>query len=148
MAEDAFKSLLMGYIDDELTELEAFHIEEHLKECRECAKELEEFRRLKEVTHNMRVSTPDDKYWEIYWSNIYNRIERRVGWIMVSIGSILLTSYAIYYLVASLLFKGEIPLVVRIGVVVLVVGFCTLIISVLRERIITSRGDKYERIQR
>jgi predicted anti-sigma-YlaC factor YlaD len=148
MAEDAFKSLLMGYLDDELTELESLRIEEHLKECRECSKELEEFRRLKEVTHNMRVSTPDDRYWEIYWSNIYNRIERRVGWIMVSLGSILLTSYALYYIVDSLLFKGDIPLVVRIGVIALVVGFCTLIVSVLRERIITSRADKYERIQR
>ena len=148
MAEDAFKSLLMGYIDDELTELEALRIEEHLKECKECSKELEEFRRLKEVTHNMRVSTPDDRYWEIYWSNIYNRIERRVGWIMISIGSILLTSYALYYLVESVLFKGNIPIVVRMGVAALVVGFCTLIISVLRERIITSRADKYERIQR
>jgi predicted anti-sigma-YlaC factor YlaD len=148
MAEDAFKSLLMGYIDNELTELETIRMEEHLKECPDCSAEFDDFRRLKEVTHNMRVSTPDDKYWEIYWSNIYNRIERRIGWIMISLGSILLASYGLYYLLASLLFKGDIPIVVRVGVVALVVGFCTLTVSVLRERIITSRADKYERIKR
>jgi predicted anti-sigma-YlaC factor YlaD len=148
MADDTFKPLLMGYLDEELTELEALRMEEHLKECQDCAAELREFRRLKEVTHNMRVVTPDDKYWEQYWSNIYNRLERRIGWILISIGAILLTSYGLYYLVSSLLLQGNIPIIVRIGVVALVVGFCTLIISGLRERIFLAKSDKYERIKR
>jgi predicted anti-sigma-YlaC factor YlaD len=148
MADDTFKPLLMGYLDEELTELEALRMEEHLRECQDCSAELEEFRRLKEVTHNMRVVTPDDKYWEQYWSNIYNRLERRIGWVLISLGAILLTSYGLYYLVSSLLLQGNIPIIVRIGVVALVVGFCTLIISGLRERIFLARSDKYERIKR
>lgn len=148
MADDAFKPLLMGYLDAELTELETLRMEEHLRECAGCSAELEEFRRLKEVTQNMRVAMPDEKYWEVYWSNIYNRIERRVGWILLSIGSILLTSYGLYYVVARLLLQGDIPLVIRLGVVALVVGLCTLVVSVLRERIFFSKSDKYERIKR
>jgi predicted anti-sigma-YlaC factor YlaD len=148
MPDDAFKPLLMGYLDHELTELEVLRIEEHLQECDSCAAELQEFRRLKEVTQNMRVAMPDDKYWEIYWSNIYNRLERRIGWILLSLGSILLTSYGLYFVIARLLLQGDIPLVVRIGVVALVVGLCTLVISVLRERIFFSKSDKYERIKR
>jgi predicted anti-sigma-YlaC factor YlaD len=148
MTDDAFKPLLMGYLDHELTELEVLRMEEHLKECASCAAELEEFRRLKEVTQNMRVVMPDDKYWEMYWSNIYNRLERRVGWILLSLGSILLTSYGLYYIIARLLLQGNIPLVVRIGVVALVVGLCTLVVSVLRERVFFSKSDKYERIKR
>jgi predicted anti-sigma-YlaC factor YlaD len=148
MADDAFKPLLMGYLDGELTGLEIQRIEEHLRNCSDCAAELEGFRRLKEVTQNMRVVIPDDKYWEQYWSNIYNRLERRAGWILISIGSILLISYGIYYLLSRLLLQGDIPLVVRIGVVALVVGFCTLVVSALRERIFLSKSDKYERIKR
>jgi predicted anti-sigma-YlaC factor YlaD len=148
MTDDPFKPLLMGYLDHELTELEVLRMEEHLKGCASCAAELEEFRRLKEVTQNMRVAMPDDKYWEMYWSNIYNRLERRIGWILLSLGSILLTSYGLYYIVARLLLQGNIPLVVRIGVVALVVGLCTLVVSVLRERIFLSKSDKYERIKR
>jgi predicted anti-sigma-YlaC factor YlaD len=148
MTDDAFKPLLMGYLDHELTELEVLRMEEHLKECVSCAAELEEFRRLKEVTQNMRVVMPDDKYWEMYWSNVYNRLERRVGWILLSLGSILLTSYGLYYIIARLLLQGNIPLVIRIGVVALVVGLCTLVVSVLRERIFFSKSDKYERIKR
>jgi predicted anti-sigma-YlaC factor YlaD len=148
MPDDAFKPLLMGFLDEELTETEVLRMTDHLKECASCAAELEEFRRLKEVTQNMRVITPDDKYWEQYWSSIYNRIERRVGWILVSLGAILLTSYGIYYLISRLLLRGDIPMVVRIGVMALVVGFCTLLISGLRERIAFSKADKYERIKR
>jgi len=148
MADDAFKPLLMGYLDGELTGLEIQNIEEHLRNCPDCAAELEGFRRLKEVTQNMRVAIPDDKYWEQYWSNIYNRLERRIGWILISIGSILLISYGIYYLLSRLMLQGDIPLVVRIGVVALVVGFCTLVVSALRERIFLSKSDKYERIKR
>ncbi|HYK90106.1 MAG TPA: zf-HC2 domain-containing protein [Acidobacteriota bacterium] len=148
MAEDTFKPLLMGYLDSELTELEVQRVEEHLKECADCAAELQEFRKLKEVTHNMRVLMPDEKYWEDYWSHVYNRLERRIGWILTSLGAILLASYGLYALVEQFLLRTGIPFIVRIGVLALVVGFCTLLVSGLRERIFLAKSDKYERIKR
>jgi hypothetical protein len=54
----------------------------------------------------------------------------------------------VYSLVAKFLLRSDIPLIVRLGIVALVVGFCTLLISVLRERIFMARMDKYERIKR
>jgi predicted anti-sigma-YlaC factor YlaD len=148
MAEDSFKPLLMGYLDRELSESEVARVEEHLKKCRDCSEELGEFRRLKEVTQNMRLVMPNDKTWEDYWSHVYNRLERRIGWILTSIGSILLLSYGLYMLVEELLFRSGIPTLVRIGVLALTVGLCTLLVSVLRERIFLSKSDKYERIKR
>ncbi len=148
MPEDMFKPLLMGYLDSELTEIETLRVEEHLKECADCRAELEEFRKLKEVTHNMRVLVPDEKYWEDYWSHVYNRLERRVGWVLTSVGAILLASYGLYELVEQFLLRSGIPLIVRIGVLAMVVGFCTLVVSVLRERIFLAKSDKYERIKR
>jgi len=148
MIEDSYKPLLMGYLDNELTEIEATRIEEHLKECSGCREELGEFRRLKEVTNNMRLVMPDDKYWEDYWSHVYNRLERRVGWILTSLGIILLLSYGLYKGIEELLFHSGIPLLIQIGVLALVVGLCTLLVSVMRERLFLSKSDKYERIKR
>jgi predicted anti-sigma-YlaC factor YlaD len=147
MAQDVFKPLLMGYLDSELTEVEVERIERHLRECSDCASELLEFRRLKEVTQNMRVVAPDEKYWERYWSSVYNRLERRIGWILISLGAILLTSYALYWLVLELV-ESSVPVVVQIGVAALIVGVCTLLVSVLRERLFFFKSDKYERIKR
>ncbi len=146
--EDTYKPLLMGYLDGELTELERQRVEAHLLDCEECKTELLEFGRLKEVTQNMHVFVPDDKYWEEYWSHVYNRLERKIGWILTSIGIILLASYALYDLVLSVFVKNNIPLAVRIGLLALVAGFCTLLVSVIRERIFLAKSDKYERIKR
>ena len=148
MPEDAFKPLLMGYLDSELTELEAERIEQHLLECADCSRELEEFRKLKEVTQNMRVATPDARSWEDYWSHVYNRLERRIGWILISLGAIMIASYGLYSMVALFLLRSDIHPIVRIGIGAFVVGFCALLVSVLRERIFLSRADKYERIKR
>jgi predicted anti-sigma-YlaC factor YlaD len=148
MSCDTFKPLLMGYLDEELTELEAQRVERHLQKCGDCTNELQEFRKLKEVTHDMRVITPEDKHWDQYWASVYNRLERKVGWILVSIGSIILLAYAIYTLAETFIFGRNIPILIRVGVIALVGGFCTLLISVLRERLFISKSDKYERIKR
>jgi predicted anti-sigma-YlaC factor YlaD len=148
MSCDTFKPLLMGYLDEELTGLEALRVERHLQGCGNCSRELQEFRKLKEVTDDMRVIVPEDKYWDQYWSNVYNRLERKIGWILLSMGSIVLLAYAIYTLGETFIFGKHIPLLVRVGVIALVGGLCTLLISVLRERWFISKSDKYERIRR
>ena len=148
MSCDTFKPLLMGYLDEELTALEAVRVEQHLEECHDCTAELDDFRKLKEVTRNMRVVMPDDKYWDEYWSNVYNRLERKAGWILLSLGSIILSAYGLYWVIAEVFLDKNVHPVIRIGVLTLIVGFCTLLVSVLRERFFLSKSDKYERIKR
>ena len=148
MPGDEFKALLMGYLDEELTHEEVLRVENHLRECQGCSLELEDFRRLKGVTRDMRVLMPDDKYWEDYWSHIYNRLERRIGWILMSLGAILLTSYGLYEILEKFVLGPDIPWIIRIGIVAFVVGICALIVSVLRERLFFIKSDKYERVKR
>ena len=147
MSEDNYKPLLMGYLDRELTELESLRMESHLEGCPDCRSELEDFRRLKEATHQMKVFLPQDRQWDEYWAHIYNRLERRFGWILVSIGAIMLTSFGLYELVTHL-FTNDFSLFVRVSVIALLIGFSTLMISVIRERLFLIKSDKYERIKR
>ena len=148
MSCEIFKPLLMGYLDQELTELESHRMEQHLEGCARCANELEEFGKLKEVTNQMSVVMPEDRYWDTYWSNIYNRLERRLGWVLLSLGSIILASHGLYRLLERLFFHPDLALVVRAGIAALVVGLCTLAVSVVRERLFASKQDKYKRIKR
>ena len=45
-----YKDLLMGYLDNELSNEQRNRFEEHLAGCPECAGELKEFRKLKAMT--------------------------------------------------------------------------------------------------
>lgn len=148
MSCEAYKPLLMGYLDQELTSVETQRIELHLSECQGCCTDLSEFQKLKQVTNNMRVVMPDDRYWEGYWASVYNRLERKAGWILVSAGSIVLVSYVVYQIINEAFFDERIPFVLRMGVLALIAGLCTLLVSVIRERYFLAKSDKYERIKR
>ena len=93
MACAEFKDLLMGYLDNELTNGQREQLQRHLAECKDCWGEMEEFKKLKTITDDMELAEPEDKLWEDYWGGIYNRIERGIGWILFSIAAIVLLIY-------------------------------------------------------
>ena len=81
-----------------------------------------------------------DKYWDQYWSNWHNRLERRSG------GSAL---YRIDRLRPNIYTLGGVSSLASIfaaGSVQrsLLGGLCTLLISVLQEKWFVSKSDKYE----
>src|SRR4030042_1810257 len=93
VACDDYKDLLMGYLDNELSEEQRRRLEEHLARCADCAGELDDFKKLKAITDEVTLLEPEDRIWQDYWSGIYNRIERSIGWIMFSISAIALIIY-------------------------------------------------------
>ena len=88
-----YKDLMMGYLDDELDDAQKKTLQEHIQECKDCAAELEQFRKLKQVTDSVKLAEPEDVIWEQYWSGVYNRFERGVGWILMSVAGIALLIY-------------------------------------------------------
>lgn len=148
MSCERYQLLMMGYLDGELSPAEQTEFLQHLEACPACEEELRQHRQLKEITGRMRFIEPEDRLWELYWSNVYNRLERKVGWVLFSIGAVLLLSYATFQLLEEMFLHEGISWSVRIGVISLIVGFYTLLASVIRERIAIRRSDRYEDIKR
>jgi hypothetical protein len=144
---ERYHLLITGYLDGELSPDEQTELLAHLEQCSSCEEELRQHRKLKEITGRMQFKEPEDRVWEYYWANVYNRLERRVAWILLSLGGVLLLSYATYELVHEL-FLHDLSWIVRIGVVSLVVGFYALLASIIRERMAIRRSDRYEGIKR
>ena len=144
---ERYHLLITGYLDGELSPDEQTELLAHLELCSSCEEELRQHRKLKEITGRMQFKEPEDRVWEYYWASVYNRLERRVAWILLSLGGVLLLSYATYELVYEL-FLYELSWIVRIGVVSLVVGFYALLASIIRERMAIRRSDRYEGIKR
>lgn len=148
MSCERYQLLMTGYLDGELPVEEQTEFLKHLEGCHSCAEELQQHRKLKEITGQMRFIEPEDRIWEHYWSNVYNRMERRIGWILLSVGAILLLSYGTFLLLEEMLFHEGISWTIRIGVITLLLGVYTLIVSVIRERIAIRKSDRYEEIKR
>ncbi|UCE20055.1 MAG: zf-HC2 domain-containing protein [Gemmatimonadota bacterium] len=148
MSCEKFKNLMMGYIDDELNEHDRGAFLGHVRSCAECSSELEHYRKLKEVTDGMKLTSPEDKIWRDYWSVIYNRIERGVGWILLSICGILLLCYGGYKAVEEFIADPTVGLFVKVAILGLIVGVAILFISVLRERLYFWKRDRYRDVRR
>lgn len=148
MDHDRFQILLMGAIDRELTEQDRTEFEFMIQNNSEFNKEYEQYKKLKEVTNSMKFKSPPAEVWDKYWLGIYNRIERGIGWIIFSIGFILLSSYAIYKFIMSLITDPNLDSFVKFGVLTLVTGLVILIVSVFREKLTMRHSDPYKEIQR
>ncbi len=142
------KPLLMGFVDNELDEKQRTLVQAHLSECPICREEFEKFSGLKKETSEMKFKQLPEIFWDEYWSHVYNKIERGIGWIFFSIGAIILLIYAGYMLFEEFFFNPAEPLILKIGVAAGSVGFVILFVSVLREKLMIRKVDKYRSIKR
>ena len=143
-----YKDLLMGYLDEELSNEEKARLEEHLQACSDCKAELSEFRRLKRITDEVTLVEPEDKIWRAYWSNVYNRVERGVGWILFSVSAILLLIYAGFKGIEQICKDPAIGILLKAGLLVLIGALAILLVSILRERLYFYKKDRYKDVRR
>ena len=148
MACEDYKDLMMGYLDEELSAEQIRHFEEHLKTCKECTAQLQEFRQLKAITDQMTLIEPEDRLWQQHWDGIYNRVERSIGWIIFSVAAILLTIYGGFKAIEELIKDPTVGLFFKIAMVALIAGLAILFVSVLRERIFFWSKDRYKNVRR
>jgi predicted anti-sigma-YlaC factor YlaD len=143
-----YKDLMMAYLDDELDEVQRRTFEEHLAACSHCAKEMEEFKKLKQMTDSVKLLEPEDRVWDQYWGNVYNRAERGIGWIVFSVSAILLLIYGGFRAIEHLVEDPTVSILLKVGLLALLCGLVILFVSVLRERIYFWSKDRYRDVRR
>ena len=143
-----FQHLVMAAIDNELSPPEQIEFDHFIKTYDECKQEWQEYQKMKEVTNKMRLKSPSSEVWDSYWRTVYNRIERSVAWILISVSCTILLIYLGFKAVESLLADSNIVGIVKVAVLLAVAGFMILFISVVREKFFTGKSDPYKEIQR
>ncbi|MFA7485189.1 MAG: zf-HC2 domain-containing protein, partial [Phycisphaerae bacterium] len=124
-----YKDLMMGYLDDELDRQQKNQFEQHLKSCKDCSAELQQFKKLKKITDSVALAEPEDVIWENYWSGVYNRLERGIGWIMMSIAGIALLIYCGFKAIEHLIEDPSISIALKITILAFIVGLAILFVS-------------------
>jgi len=142
------KDLMMAYLDEELNEAQRRTFEGHLASCPECTRDLAHFRRLKALTDSVAFVEPEDRVWQQYWSNVYNRVERGAGWILFSVAAITLLLYGGFELIEGIIENRTVGVLAKVGLLALLGGLAILFVSVARERLYFWGRDRYKDIRR
>ncbi len=142
------KDLMMAYLDEELTAEQKQAFEAHLGSCPGCRKDLTEFKRLKEITDGVVFVEPEDRVWNEYWNNVYNRFERGAGWILFSVAAIALLIYGGFELIERIVEDRTVGVLLKVGLLALLGGLAILFVSVTRERVYFWGRDRYRDVRR
>ncbi len=144
--DERWHKLLAGYLDDELSEAERAEFEQELQRNPELRDELGQFTKLKRVTDSVKYADLPDAVWETYWSSLYKKTERGLGWILFSASAAILACYGVIQMLSTLYADARISWIVKIGVTGLLCGLIVLTISVIRERIFAYKNDRYREV--
>jgi len=139
---------VMALLDGELDSTEIDFVQNHLKTCDDCRQKFETLNKVKEITGDMKFKKLPEMYWDDYWKNIYNRIERGFSWILISIGIIVVLSFFTWNFIDEILSIPDMNPVLKGGILILILGFIILLVSVLREKMMVRKIDKYRKVVR
>ncbi len=140
--------LLSAYVDDELDPEDAARIEAHLAENEDTRREVERLRRFNQVTGSLRLKEAPPEQWEGFWSSFHNRNERHLGWLLLTLGVIVVGGWTLINLLKALIHTDAFPLYVKGGIFAAAAGVLVLIISVVRERIHKRARTRYKDVIR
>ncbi|RKX24176.1 MAG: hypothetical protein DRP45_08785 [Candidatus Zixiibacteriota bacterium] len=144
--DNRLRQLLAGYVDGELSPDELARFEKELAVNPELLAELKEFKKLKEVTGTMKYADLPDEVWESYWASIYRKTERGIGWILMSLGAIVLLCFGVYEGFSELYLNPDCPLWLKVGLTAVAGGAVFLLVSYGRERIFAYNRERYREV--
>lgn len=148
MDHQKIKKLISPYHDGELDEHQKRLVEEHIAGCPECRKEFEEMGKFEEVMSKVEFKKPSKEAWKMYSSSVYNRLERRIGWILFSIGAIILLFFGGYKLVEGLIQAPDVPLLFKIAILSVLAGVVVLLVSLVREQLFVRNRERYKEVEK
>jgi hypothetical protein len=135
--------MLSGYIDGELTQQDRQRVEVHCAECPECAGTLAELKDLRERVGKSRLSELGEDLWRENMNNSTVRAARGAGWLFFVGGLLLAGGWAIF----AFLFDSSITLGLKLFTVAVYGGLGILFVSVLWQRLVERKTDKYKDVE-
>ena len=142
------RQLMMAALDGEIEAAERQELEALMAEDEALRKEWDEMGRIRELTRGVAYPEPPPEVWGRFWGSVYNRIERGVAWVLVSLGAAVLATWGLWHFVEDLLRDMDVPLVIKLAILALIAGGAILFFSVVREKLFTRRHDRYREVQR
>lgn len=135
--------MLSGYIDGELTQQDRQRVDVHCESCAECRSLRSELLDLRREVGDAHLSMFGEDKWREMMSDTTVRATRGIGWLLV-VGCFLgIAGLGVVGFLTDSSISGFEKLVVGS----IYGGFALLFISVLRQRLIERKSDKYKDLE-
>ena len=148
MDHQKIREFISSYYDGELDEEQKKVVKKHLKECPECRKEFEEMGKFEEVMSKMELKKLPKEAWKLYWASVYNRLERRIAWILLSIGAMIILFFGGYKMVEGIIQAPSTPLLLKAGILTILGGIVVLLVSLIREQFFVHKRERYKEVEK
>lgn len=136
--------LLSGFIDGELPQQDRQRVQIHIDSCEKCSADVDELRLLRQTVGKARLSSLDDDVWRETMDDTMVKASRGIGWLLV-VGAVLLgAGLGVYELVTS---PSSMSLLEKLIVGGIYGGMLLIFISVLRQRLIERKTDRYKGVE-
>ncbi|MEM9057580.1 MAG: zf-HC2 domain-containing protein [Pseudomonadota bacterium] len=140
---DDVGAALSGYLDGELTQQERQRVERYLEDNEDAARLLRELRELREQVGKAELAPYGEDKWRETMNDATVQVTRGVGWLLLATGLVMLAGFAVVALVTD----PTVPGWVRAALVLSYGGGAVLLVSVLRQRLIERKTDKYNDVE-
>ncbi len=131
----------MRYLDGELPPAERARVEARLEASTEARRELAVFRAVKEDLQAVPLPGPGDG--DTIWDRVAREVARPAGWLLVALGTVILSVYGAYLFATSQANPLE-----KLGAAAVGVGILLLLATVIWERYREWETDPYRHVQR
>lgn len=142
------RQLMMAALDGEISGEEQQELDRALSASADLREEWKRMHRVKEVTATMSYPEVPAEVWDDYWQSTYNKVERGIGWIFVSIGAVMLMTWGAWKWIETIWGDSGLPLFIRLSLLAVATGFFVLLVSVIRERLFARKRDPYKEVVR
>jgi len=141
--DDHVGVLLSGYVDGELTQQQRQLVSLHCEGCDECRETLSRLREIRASVGKAHLSEVGEDKWRETMNESSVQTTRNIGWLMFLAGALALAGIA----VLQFLFNDETPVVMKLIMIGIYGGLAVLLFSVLRQRLIERKTDKYKDVE-
>lgn len=135
--------LLSGYLDGELTQQEAQKVMLLLDSDSEYKKLHDEMASMRHEVQSLSLQDSELKHLDKLFQEPVVKTSRIFGFALIGVSSFVLVAFTLY----SVFINDAISMLVKISTGLLGVGGLALLFSVLRQRLISSKSDKYNRVK-
>ena len=146
--KDEARRLMMAALDGEISADQQRQLDRMLADNPELRDDWARMGQVKEVTRSMSYREPPEEIWQEYWVSVYNRCERGVGWLLMTLSAVVVLSWVAWEVIAAMFADSSMPFLLKLAVLGVAVGAIILLVSVAREKWFVRRKDPYREVIR